>query len=144
MDTYLTISEAVAITHVSAEVLNKLVLSGKIRTVNTPSTILINQADIVTTLPLHDRPEFAEFSHLAGVKISMSEASRRYGIVHQNISRWVKNGMIERLGILGKQVLIDEAQVATAAKIYNSQGGKQGAWVFQGGMPYNKKVKDGC
>lgn len=144
MDTYLTISEASKITHLSTDVLNKLALSGKIRTVNTPSEILVHQEDIVTTLPLRDRAEYAEFAHLAGVKVSMSEAGRRYNVDQKTISRWVKKGMIDHLGELGRQVFIDEAQIATAAKIYNAARGHQGAWVFRSGMPYSKKSKGGC
>lgn len=143
MDTYLTIFEAAQITHVSQDVLNKLVLLGRIRTVNTPTQILVNQADIVTTLPIRERPEYAQFAHLAGIKISMSEAARRYNVKQQTISRWVRDGMIERLGVDGRQVLVDEAQMATAAAIYNASGGGQGKWIFHSGFPYSKKSKGG-
>ncbi len=139
MDTYLTISEAVNMLQVSAEVLNKLVQSGRIRTVTTSAGYLVNQSDVTVTLPLTERPEYKEFMHLAGIAISMSEAARRYDVTHSNISRWARDGMIERLGINGRQVLVDEAQVATAAKIFHTNAGRQGVWIFRGGLPYAKK-----
>jgi hypothetical protein len=141
---YLSYAEAMAITQVTQDVLHKLVLSGIIKTVNTSTETLLNKADVLATLPITMRPEYTEFSHLSGLGISISEASRRYGVIHQNISRWVKSGLVERLGVLGRQTLIDEAQIATAAKIYNSLGGTQGKWVFRAGLLYQKKEKGGC
>lgn len=139
MDTYLSLTEAARITQVSEQVLNELVLSGKLRSVMlSDQSILVNSKDITVQIPITARPEYAAFAHLAGVAISMSEAARRYGVNQQSISRWVRDGLITRIGTHGRQVLIDEAQVATAAKIYIEAGG-QGRWVFRDGLPYSKK-----
>ncbi len=105
----------------------------------TNGSYLVNSKDVTVTIPITARREYAAFSHLAGTPISMSEAARRYGVAQQTISRWVRDGLIERLGVNGRQVLIDEAQAATAAKIYMDAGGGHGKWVFHDGLPYQKK-----
>lgn len=139
-DTYLSVGEALQITQVSERVLSELVLSGKIRTVMlTNGSYLVNSKDVAVKIPLTARAEYLPYAHLAGVAISMSEAARRYGVAQQTISRWVRDGLIARLGINGRQVLIDEAQTATAAKIYLDAGGGHGRWVFKDGLPYQKK-----
>jgi predicted site-specific integrase-resolvase len=140
MDTYLSLDEAQQITQVTPRVLNELVLSGKIRSVMLANgSILVNSKDVRVQIPITARAEYAAFSHLAGVPISMSEAARRYCVHQQTFSRWVRDGLIARMGTSGRQVLIDEAQAATAAKIYLDADGGHGRWVFKDGLPYQKK-----
>lgn len=140
MDTYLTLSEASQIMQVSEQALKQLALNGNIRTImlSSTGTLLVNAKDLRTKLSIKDQPEYSQFSQLAGTPISMSEAQRRYGVLQSTISRWVRDGLIDKIRQEGRQVMIDEAQVATAATIYKSNGGR-GSWVFKSGKVYTRK-----
>jgi excisionase family DNA binding protein len=141
MDTYLTIHEAAKVMQVSEDALNKLALSGKIRSIMATGTLLVNSRDLRTNPGITAQPEYNQFIHLAGVEISMSEAERRYGVLQSTISRWVRDGLIAKIGKHGLQVMIDEAQIATAATIYKNSGGGHGTWIFRKGQLHNAKPK---
>jgi predicted site-specific integrase-resolvase len=140
VDTFLTLSEAARFMQVSEEALKQLASSGSIRSIMLATTgaILVNAKDLRSQGGLKDQPEYSQFAGLAGQAVSLSEAGRRYGVLQSTISRWVRDGLIERLGQDGRQVLIDEAQVATASAIYKSTGGR-GSWVFKSGKVYTRK-----
>ncbi len=142
MDTYLTLIEASRIAQVEVKLLQELVRNGKIRSVMLSSgAILVNHDDVLARMPISQRPEYAQFSHLEGKPISLSDASRNYGIPHQTISRWVSHGYINKLGQDGRRVLIDEAELATCIAIYKSSEGSQGRWVFKSGSIYTPRKK---
>lgn len=143
MDTYLTITEASQFTHVSPQALNELVSSGKIKSVMlSTGEQLLSASDVHARVPLSQRPEYAGFSNLAGVEISISEASRKYDIPQQTISRWVARGFIKRIRQDGRKSMIDEADIATYAEIYKTAQGGQGRWVFaRDGTLYSHKTK---
>ena len=139
MDNYIPISDAAIVLRTSEQVLKELAQNGIIRTVMLSGAVLVNDNDVRAQIPLRERPEYAAFAHLAGQTISMSEAFRRYGVSHSTISRWVKRGVLQAIQRLGREVLIDEAEVATCAKIYLAAGGDKGRWVFKGNSTYSKK-----
>lgn len=141
MESYMSVSEAAAVLQVEPDVvLNKLVKSGMIRTIMLSATgqLLVNVSDLRSAAGISGQPEYARFSHLAGQTISLSEASRRYAVGQTTISRWVKSGLLRRMGTHGRQVLVDEAEVATACHIFTA-GGSQGKWIFKGGRVYVRK-----
>jgi len=91
------------------------------------------------TLPQRkeDLPEYKKHAHLKGVPISISEAQRKYDIPHPTIWRWMKAGIIERLGTEKNRVLLNEVDVAYCASIYHNRDPKQGRRLFESnGLPY--------
>jgi len=87
-----------------------------------------------------DKEEIEQkYAHLRGTPISISAAARKYNLQHPTISRWVKRGYIQRIGMDKNRVLIDEAQIAYCAEVYHSRPG-QGHWLFDNeGAPYTPK-----
>lgn len=140
MDTYLPISEAAKLLKLSEHDLTKLTQNGIIRTAMLSGALLLNENDVQAQIPLRERPEYAEFTALAGHQISLSEGNRRYGISHATISRWIKRGVLTAIKRTGREVYVDEAELATCAKIYHASGGGQGRWVFHGSTTYSKKT----
>jgi predicted site-specific integrase-resolvase len=141
METYMTLEEASAILQVTPNVLKTLANNGNIRTTMlTNGILLLNEQDVKSRMPLHNRPEYRKYIHLADNPISLSEADRRYGINNATLSRWLARGYIARLGQAGRQVLVDEAEIAAYAEIYKSKHGRQGVWMFdKSGSVYVKK-----
>jgi len=84
-----------------------------------------------------DLPEYKKHVHLRGQEIGINEASRKYDVHQPTITRWVKRGLIKRLGTgPNRMVLIDEADIAYCAEIYKNRPG-QGRWLFKkDGTPY--------
>lgn len=127
--------------HVTENMLNELVQSGKIKAtmLATTGTTLVNKKDVSNLLPREQRPEYQKHVHMAGETIGIREASLKYDIPHQTISRWVSRGYIQVIGHEGRKVLIDAADVAYCAEIYKANPG-QGKWLFtSSGKPYTKK-----
>lgn len=140
MDTYLTIPEAATLISINQQDVDKLVQSGTIRAIMHNGVALVNQSDILASLPVNERPEFKKFSHLLGVKIMISEVAEKYGLSHVTVLRWVKRGYIPVLQRgPGRAVYIDEAHAAYCAEIHKQNGG-QGKWLFNSdGTPYVKR-----
>lgn len=141
MDTYLSIQEAAQLMQVTEVELTKLASMGKIRSIMHAGTTLINARDLRTHPGITEQPEYANFSHLVGVAIGINEAAKRYQIEQSTVSRWVKSGLIAKIGKDGLRVLIDEAQIATAAAIYHKAGGSHGTWIFSKGKIHNTKSR---
>lgn len=80
-----------------------------------------------------------QFAHLEGIRIHVSEAARKYNIPNPTISRWAKKGYIKILGKIGNKTMLNEADVARCADVYQERGG-QGRWLFNpDGSPYFPK-----
>jgi hypothetical protein len=85
--------------------------------------------------------EHKQFAHLAGEKISVSDASRKYSVPHPTLSHWTKLGYIKRLGDDGYRVYLNEQDVAYCASVYKKRGG-QGKRIFnKDGTPYKTKAE---
>jgi len=88
-----------------------------------------------------------DFEHLRGQKISMSEASDKYGVPQPNLSRWAK---LEYIKVLdrGWKVLIDEADAAYCAAVYKAKydfydGKMSGVPIFdEDGSPFQAKYPE--
>ncbi len=82
-------------------------------------------------------PQRENFEHLSGQEIWISEAARKYGMTGATLYRWSRKGRIRRVGREGNRVLLDEADVAYCAAIYNERNGKRGRRIFDSsGKPY--------
>jgi len=99
----------------------------------------VSETAVLEMLPLEMQPEYKKHAWMAGKGIGMREASQKYGIPHQTISRWVAAGWLPVIARNGRKKLVDQAVMAYAAEIYLARAG-QGRWVFQpDGVPYRKE-----
>lgn len=143
IDNLLPLTEAARKFGVAEGNLRALVDKGKIRAGKLPSgEIVVSEQDTQAQKPTakEDLPEFKKHAHLKGTPIWIGEAARKYNLLQQTISKWVKMGIIRRIGEEGYKVLVDEADVAYCAEIYHQRGG-QGRWLFNSdGTPYQPKT----
>lgn len=139
MDMYIPITDAATILHVPIQELQKLVQEGIIRAAMIADTLAVNQTDIQDRVAINERPEYAEFAHLQGTLISLTDSAKKYGIPVPTTSRWIKKGILHiiRRGA-HNTAFIDEAEIATIAKLYMTSGG-QGKWFTLGGSLYTKR-----
>jgi hypothetical protein len=95
------------------------------------------------SLPIRkeDLPEYKKNAHLKGVGIGISDAAKKYNISISTIHQWAQYGYITRLGMEGKKVLLDEADVAYCIEIYHSRGATPKRRIFNpDGTPYKPKA----
>lgn len=86
---------------------------------------------------IEETPEYRKHKRLAGQSIHLSEASRKYNIAQPTLSRWVKRGVIKKLGVEKNRIILDESFVAYAAEVMKEHPQHQGRWLFgENGMPY--------
>ena len=142
--TYIPISQAVRKYGVSKKFLLQRIKSGKLTSAKLPDgEYLVAENDIDPSLSIKRE----DFENLRGRKISVSDASRKYGIPHTNFSRWSRLGFIAVLE-RGWKVLLDEADVAYCAAVYHAKyklynGRMMGVNIFdKDGFPYQVKYKD--
>jgi hypothetical protein len=116
-----------------------LVDEGKLRAaVMTDGTIGISQQSLNELLPKEALPEYRENEELRGTPISINEAGRKYKLNTSTITRWMQRGLIRQIGKDGRKTLLDEADVAYCARVYQLNRG-QGKWVFdEEGRPYKR------
>jgi predicted site-specific integrase-resolvase len=123
MDNYLSISDAINLTHFSESYLNQLIQVGTIKAVKLKSgEILVNEND-VSKLP----EMFAEFK---GIPISIGQASREFSIPQPTISRWIMKGSIPVHHREGQKIFIDKAHIAQLVYLYKLNPG-QGKWTLK-------------
>lgn len=123
MDTYLPINKAATITKRKSTELQELIASGTIRAIKTSSNkILVNENDLLMMLPKEER--FKKYAHLSGKGILVSQASRKYNVTTATISRWIQRGLITVIKKTSRRTLIDEAEIAYLAEIYNTNPGQ--------------------
>ncbi len=124
MDMYIPINKAAVIAKLDKSVLQEMVASGNIRAIQTAEQILVNEKDLISSLPKKDRPEYKKHAHLAGVGILVSEASRKYDLTTPTISRWIQKGYISVLHKSSRRTYIDEADIAYLATLYHADPGQ--------------------
>ena len=89
-----------------------------------------------------------DFDHLRGVAVSTSEASQRYEIDRSAFNRWVRSGFITVLNSSRSMRLLDEADVAYCAAVYQAKvriydGQITGVRIFdRDGNPYQAKYPE--
>ena len=117
--------------------LRPLVEKGKIKGATINGEIYVNPLTLPDEiLKKENASEYADFNKLAGVEISIGDASRKYNIPHQNISRWKKKGLIVETGKDKNRILVSEQDVAYCVAIYkkhsksNKKGKISGHWLF--------------
>ncbi len=105
--------------------------------------IVVAESVISKLRPLLGKKEnlalYQSFDHFEDNPISMSAAARKYSISQPTISRWTKRGYIKRLNKTGREVLINEQDVAYCVAVYEEQNGGRGRQVFTAnGIPRAK------
>lgn len=123
MDTYLPISKAATITKLDKKSLQALIASGTIRAIKAENQIFVNKNDL-SMIPKENRPDYEKYAHLSGIGILISEASRKYGVSTQTISRWAKKGNVKVLSKSVRRTYLDEADIAYLANYYLSNPGR--------------------
>jgi len=117
--------------------LRRLVDKGKIKGAEINGEVYVNTLTLPEEiLKKETANEYDDFSELAGVEISISEAARKYKVPHQNISQWKKKGIITQVGKLKNKILVNEQDVAYCVSIYKKHrkgkepGKLKGHWLF--------------
>lgn len=130
LERFITLEQAADQLHLDQAGLARLIDDGSLRAALLPDgSIGVSQTSVQALLPREDLPDYQDFAHLKGEPISISEASRKYGIHTSTLTRWMQRGYIARIGKDGRRTLLDEADVAYCAKVYLSDSG-QGKWLF--------------
>ena len=141
---YISLSEAVARLDLSEARLQDLIRVGTLKAIRIKGETVVDEKrveEIATKPKKEELEEYKQFAHLAGEKISISDASRKYGVRHQTLSLWMKQGHINRLSNDGYRVYINEQDVAYCSFIYEMRGG-QGKRIFNSdGTPYQTKAE---
>jgi predicted site-specific integrase-resolvase len=140
LPTYLPIAEAARKYGMSVSRLRALINDGKIKAAMVMNNLVVDEDEVraKTIQRKEDLPEYKKHAHLKGVPIWVSEAARKYQITDRTIINWVERGFIKTLGYEKNRRLLDEADVAYCAEIYNQNKG-QGKWTFDKyGLPRKK------
>lgn len=139
LELFITPEQAARQLGMDADSIYQWVDNGQLRAaVMTDGEIGISQYSVNQWLPKEALPEYKENQDLRGTPISINEAGRKYKLNTSTLTRWMQRGLIRRLGKDGRRTLLDEADVAYCARIYQLNHG-QGKWVFdEAGRPYKK------
>jgi len=141
LPSYVPLGQAAKLTGLTISSLSERIKAGTIRAITINGEIAVSAQDAKQSVSKEDLPEYKQFKHLKGKPIWISEAARVYDVPHPVISRWVKSGIIKRIGKDSNKTLIDEADMAYCAFIYRQTGG-QGKRIFNpDGTPYTPKSK---
>jgi hypothetical protein len=140
---FISLQEATQILDMTEVELRRLIEVDKIRAVILgEGEIAVNESDVraLVPSPKETLPEYQAVKHLKGVPIWLREAERKYGIGSFTLGEWLHKGFINRLGMDGNKVLVDEADVAYCKSVYERIGGGQGKRIFNGdGTPFTPK-----
>jgi predicted site-specific integrase-resolvase len=132
---FLPLSEAAQELGLSEAELRKQVEAGTITAATVNGEIVVSEESLPQKK--EDLPEYN--SKLEGIRISISDAAREYGIPTGTITRWMQRGIVKRLDSDGYRTLIDKADIDYCAKIYQKSG-SQGRRLFNSdGTPYRPK-----
>ena len=139
LDLFISPDQAARQLEMDSDSIFQLVDEGRLRAaVMTDGTIGISQQSVNELLPKEALPEYRENEELRGTPISINEAGRKYKLNTSTITRWMQRGLIRQLGKDGRKTLLDEADVAYCARVYQLNRG-QGKWVFdEEGRPYKR------
>ncbi len=141
---YISISDVSRALGLPSSVLKKKVKSGTIKAVMVNSQTLKTRPvdkDDRTEPTLDEREDYidAHFAELKGVEIMTAEASRKYDVIDENISSWVKRGFIKKIGYKGKRALLDESDVAYCVTVYLERHDTAHRLFNDDGTPYTPK-----
>jgi excisionase family DNA binding protein len=139
LEFFVTPEQAARQLGVDLDSIYQLADEGKLRAaVMTDGSVGISQLSVNEVLPKEALPEYQVNAGLQGVPISINEAGRKYNLNTSTLTRWMQRGLIRQLGKDGRKTLLDEADVAYCARVYQKNCG-QGKWAFDSaGRPYKR------
>jgi len=128
MKTYLDLEEASEKYGLDPGHLQRLARDGQIRTGQYGDKLLLLEDDVANEAArMIDKNEFA---HLENEVIGAGEAARKYGFTLGSLLRWAARGYIRIEGREGRQVLLNEADVAYAHRMAKMKKLKRGQSLF--------------
>ena len=147
LPTFLPLSEAARKYGMEEARLRTLIEKGKIRAGVVAGEMVVSEEEVrgeaiqEKGLRKEDLPEWKQYAHLNGKGIGLSEAAGKYNVNLPTIYRWYKSGFIKEIGRKtvrgGTKILLNEADVAYCAFVYQSSRWSQGKRVFgKNGLPY--------
>jgi hypothetical protein len=83
----------------------------------------------IKDLPYTEYPQYKKHAKWKGVPITLSGASRTFGVPHPTISRWVSRNLITVLRRTKRELYLDKADAAYCAEIRREKSGP-GKWLF--------------
>ena len=132
---FIPLPEAARELGLSETELRERVEAGTITAATVNGEIVVSEESLPQKM--EDLPEYD--AQLEGIRISISDAAREYGIPTGTITRWMQKGIVKRLDSDGYRTLIDKADIDYCAKIHQKTG-SQGRRVFNSdGTPYKSK-----
>lgn len=103
--------------------------SGKIRAklfvVDNGERMMLVELKEIREIEKSQRPG-AKDEEMKDEEISLREASRRYGIPHPLLSRWIRIGILELRGRAGREYRVSARAVEELAKIYHEVRARHG------------------
>ncbi len=126
---FVTLQDAAQMAGLPLETLTTLVQTGKTRAARFNGEVLISVSQVKkarrasvgkVSAPEVDR---AQFKHLDGRAIRLSDAAIKYDISKKNLSVWARKGLVHVLERGPKIVLLNEADIAFADAFARANGG---------------------
>ena len=144
LPSYISLNEAGKRLDLNDERLQDLIRAGTLNAARIKGETVVDEKkveEIATQPKKRDLEEYKQFAHLAGEKIWMSEAARKYGVSHPTISRWTQAGYIKKVDSDGYRTYLSEQDMAYCAFVYGERRGR-GKRVFnKDGTPYRTIVE---
>ena len=141
---YITLSEAGKRLDLPQARLQDLIRAGTLNAARIKGETVVDEEkvqEIATKPKKEDLEEYKQFAHLSEERISISDASRKYGVSTGTLTRWKQAGYIADISSDGYRVYLNEQDVGYCASVYSRRGG-QGKRVFnQDGTPYKTKAE---
>ncbi len=134
---YIPLDQAAKQYPVSRAALTQAVETGKIRSVRVNGFIAVAEEDMKVLAVELDKK-------LVGNPIRVTEAAEKYGVSQQNLSRWADAGYICIIERRNRLLVLDEADVKRAARIFTKAYQELGSsvragWILKRSMEYFKK-----
>ena len=143
LPSYISLNEAGKRLGLNSLRLQDLIRTGTLNAIRMKGETIVDEEkveEIATQPKKEELEEYKQFAHLAGEKIWLREAARKYGIIHGTLSRWFKAGYIEQVESDGYRIYLNEQDVAYCSAIYEERKGP-GKRVFnKDGTPYQTKA----
>ena len=142
--TYIPVSEAAQKYGLSEQALTQLIQTGKIEAVRLPSgEVLVPADNDPQRIKTKDQIIAETFGELKKQPITISEASKKYGVPGTTIRAWIPFEYVHIINPEAYPMMLDEAEIAYCAQIYHERkaaGIRSGAPLLdENGLAYELK-----
>lgn len=128
MKIYLDVQQAADRYNLDPDLLQRLAEEGKIRAGLFEGKLLLLEDDVANEVA--KRVDKAEFAHLDSQRISVREATKKYGLPTTSLLQWAAKGHIRIEGREGRKVFLNEADVAYAHRLAEIKKPRRGQTLF--------------